>query len=185
MKPTYLVCATWCSWSPLLALDEDLDARIALVGVMEPLEMVIIHEKVWHPHKWWHDDPWTLYAHWWCIWKWFESWNPYIWWFVHPWLLETLIWWNIWSWCLHHLVMESYVMGVNTKNCSPSSTWYKPHTYIIFLPYFPYFWPSRLWFTLISLPKETKKPTKGLKTPKRAKKPTKGIKNLNRASNPK
>ena len=60
MKPTYLVCATSCSWSLLFALDEDLDARIALVGVMEPLEMVIMHEKVWNPHKWWHDDPWKF-----------------------------------------------------------------------------------------------------------------------------
>ena len=37
---------------PLLALDEDLDALVARYGVMEPLEMVILHEKIWHPHKW-------------------------------------------------------------------------------------------------------------------------------------
>ena len=47
----------------LLALDEYLDALVTLDGVMEPLEMVIMHEKVWHPHKWWHDDPCTLYVH--------------------------------------------------------------------------------------------------------------------------
>ena len=73
--------------------------------------MVIMHEKVFHPHKWRHDDPWTLYDHWWCIWKWFGSWNPYIWWFASLLLLEPLIWWNIWSSCAHNLAMESYVMG--------------------------------------------------------------------------
>ena len=31
--------------------------------VMEPLEMVIMHEKVWHPHTWWYDGSWTLYDH--------------------------------------------------------------------------------------------------------------------------
>ena len=35
---------------------------------------------------------------------------------------------------------------VNTKKCSPSSPWSKPCTYIIFPPYFPYFWPSQLYF---------------------------------------
>ena len=35
----------------MLALDEDLDALVALDGVMEPLEMVIMHEKVWHQHN--------------------------------------------------------------------------------------------------------------------------------------
>ena len=98
---------SFVTWWRLGTLDEDLDASVSLVGVMEPLEMVILHEKIWHPHKWWHDDPWTLYDHWWCIWKLFGSWNPYIWWFVSPWLLEPLIWWNLWSRCHHHLAMES------------------------------------------------------------------------------
>ena len=102
------------TWWKIGTLDEDLDTCVSLIGVMEPLEMVIVHEKIWHPHKWQNDDPWTLYDHWWCIWKWFGSWNPYIWWFVIPWLLEHLIWWNLWSWCPHHLAMESYVMGLKS-----------------------------------------------------------------------
>ena len=102
------------TWWRLGTLYEDIDAHLTLIGVMEPLEMVTMHEKVCNPHKWWHKDPWTLYDHWWCIWKWFRSWNPYIWWFVSPWLLEPLIWWNLWSWCPYHLAMESYVMGLKS-----------------------------------------------------------------------
>ena len=47
----------------MFALNEDLDGLVALNGVMEPLEMVIMHEKVWHPHTQWYDGPWTLYDH--------------------------------------------------------------------------------------------------------------------------
>ena len=102
------------NWWRLGTLDEDIDAHVAIVGVMESLNMVIMYEKVWKPHKWRHDDPWTLYDHWWCIWKWFISWNAYIWWFVSSLLLKPLIWWNIWSWFPHQLVMESYVMGLKS-----------------------------------------------------------------------
>ena len=41
-----------CWIGQLLALDEDLDALETIDGVVEPLEMVIMHKKVWHPHKW-------------------------------------------------------------------------------------------------------------------------------------
>ena len=30
-----------------------------LDGVLEPLEMVLVHEKGWHPHTLWHDGTWT------------------------------------------------------------------------------------------------------------------------------
>ena len=43
--------------------------------------------------------------------------------------------------------MHKYICKVvNTKKCSLISTLSKPYTYIIFLPYFPYFWPSQLYF---------------------------------------
>ena len=107
LVPSKVMMWSLMTWWRLGTFDEDLDARVALVGVMEPLEIDIMHEKVCHPHKCRHDDPWTLYDHWWCIWKWFGSWNPYIWWIVSPWLLEPLIWWNTCSWFSHHLVMDS------------------------------------------------------------------------------
>ena len=58
---------------------------------------------------------------------------------------------------------------VNAKNCSPISTWYKPHTYIISLPFF-------LTFDLhnYGLPSFSLK--KGQKALKRDKNLTKGIK---------
>ena len=40
MKPTHLVCVIWCSWSPLLALDEDLDEIVPLKMSFKPLWMM-------------------------------------------------------------------------------------------------------------------------------------------------
>ena len=53
------------------------------------------------------------------------------------WCLSTIRW-------AHALTHQGQF--VNTKKCSPRSPWSKPYTYIIFPPYFPYFWSSQLYF---------------------------------------
>jgi len=56
-----------------------------------------------------------------------------------------------WSYDVHrpyNEILPSHIKGksVNSKKCSPISPWSKTYAYIIFLPYFPYFWPSQLYF---------------------------------------
>ena len=77
------------------------------------------------------------------------------------WVSSTYLWVSLvspllsplfpWSYDVHRPydeILPSHIKGqyVNTKKCSPISPWSKPYTYIIFPPYFPYFWPSQLHF---------------------------------------
>ena len=58
------------------------------------------------------------------------------------------------------MIPTDYILTiVNAKNCSPSSIWSKPHTYIIYLPFFLTFDLHNYGLPSFSL-KKAKKPTK-------------------------
>ena len=63
---------------------------------------------------------------------------------------------------------------VNAKHFSPSSTWSKPHTYIISLPFFLTFYLHNYGLPSFSLKKGQKTHKKAKKAHKRDKNPKKG-----------